>query len=885
MARGDSTKTRLAETIAMGESNKKYISLAKNWCKHINIEDRSGGIVAEMYSLPINQNLSCPHTTYATGGMNFEWIAYEFIKNNCIDCTFHTEISEHNYGRMVIKKINQQAENQGKIEIEKQKHFDKLKFQIDTLLVTQNKLSVTAVSVIDLARQLDNPDTIEDVSNKLLEASKLSADYFEPVAIDYMSLYLNSEGGENLVSAIQELQKSGRKVSAFVRERICERIDDGRFSENVVALYDSLSNTTELRKEAERLTLIIENLNYDHFHDLSEEEELHFSSVVFFQRINKEVPEMYESVFTQFLKRPEKHNRISVINFLRELYAKDNAVVIPFLPFIIKSLEFEEDEYGDSADSYTKSLLHEIYLEQSSIVLNTIEALFDSLSIGAKLVILSFYGKIVSKISKEAPFTDDANVIKNRLIKTYLGNFEGDDIFDSVPKIIERLSSENPQLLFGDFETLLGQLLSCHKNHQLLKWQIQDVSKGLKKSATFNPLVGKPDYELESLDIKSESLLKNSRSIVENLIKHYPQELHSKVLEIILGLDSNTDEILKCDLVDCLRNSLKDRMVIGNLLPFIYTWLHDIHSVGLRYRAMQFVRVIIDKHPLIVTQTLIDTVKIFLNDTEAAIRASAIECYTELLRNFPEHVEEIHITAIIAAMLDRYVIVHKRANEATYAIFPFLNEGNLKNLELNLISLENHYFKDKDYNYSKEILRRLLYITKKDKKKYEAIVTNVLTKYCDSREYYIVEEAVKNLMFIAREDTAFQALFAKHALIFIQHTTPDRFNSGSHDRSDFFDELFKLSDEALNENFKILTDLLVSRIENLNFSDIYKGFALLAHFRKYDILRQMTDYFSQKVASNAAFQNAIGFNSISGRISKLEQKCSEKDMTASDLYI
>jgi len=82
------------------------------------IKDVSGWLVAEMYNLPISLRILCPHAGGSFEAMNFEWIARDFILDNCRSCKFHQEVYKVNFGKNVINEYLKQEEQLKKIEKE-----------------------------------------------------------------------------------------------------------------------------------------------------------------------------------------------------------------------------------------------------------------------------------------------------------------------------------------------------------------------------------------------------------------------------------------------------------------------------------------------------------------------------------------------------------------------------------------------------------------------------------------------------------------------------------------------------------------------------------------------------------------------------------------------
>ncbi len=90
MTREDELQRGIEDALEIGERNLKVMQLAKNWCRHIQIERspfRGVGIPEQMTGLPISPRVySCPFATSPRGGMNTKGSALAFYDENCVGC-------------------------------------------------------------------------------------------------------------------------------------------------------------------------------------------------------------------------------------------------------------------------------------------------------------------------------------------------------------------------------------------------------------------------------------------------------------------------------------------------------------------------------------------------------------------------------------------------------------------------------------------------------------------------------------------------------------------------------------------------------------------------------------------------------------------------------
>src|SRR5690348_8594201 len=82
---------RIAEMEDLGRKNVETLAAARGWCKHLQIEMTSCGLLAQMSGLPIgSHDVTCPHAERGLGGMNLPMILPEFVIQNCRGCTEHS---------------------------------------------------------------------------------------------------------------------------------------------------------------------------------------------------------------------------------------------------------------------------------------------------------------------------------------------------------------------------------------------------------------------------------------------------------------------------------------------------------------------------------------------------------------------------------------------------------------------------------------------------------------------------------------------------------------------------------------------------------------------------------------------------------------------------
>jgi uncharacterized protein YutE (UPF0331/DUF86 family) len=872
MARDEYGNDEINKTVEMGRENMKAIPLVKNWCKYIKVEDKSAGLIAEMYQVPTNQKISCPHTTGSFEAANFNWIATDFIIDNCIDCGFHKEVSPNNYGRPVI------ARHKARLIAEKQQHQEEqtrknqIKTEIEAVINSvPSAKKTTSLSILKLIQSLDNEVEKDSAPEKILEATKLSPEFFSEAAVDYLSLYFTQECGPVILEAVDHLAENGTEISQFAFDHLVIAIQNSSTLDLAAKIINRLIQDTELEKHKSIFESILDNCEYDdsigrrHLTDVT-----YTNAARLFKRLFESNDKPFHDILETKLKNDEKSSRINCCGFLINLMAIDPKMIIPHTPLLIKSFEFKEDRYGNSADSATREVLKNIYLHDSKVVIDSIDKLYDKISTPAKVEILKFYSKLLGKTQDLNISEIESAAIIQKLVNLLLKGTTDEILKEKLLDAVKDISDARPLEFIAHFDALLGFLVVAHQDLARLIWNIEDLDNVDRPALSFNPLIGKNFYEIESLKIRAQKAISIAQDIIENIIKENPDDYYDKVLKIIIGLESKKEHALKTSLIDILRESLKDTLNVSQLLPNIHSFIHDIDSEAVRDAGMKYLVHIIEKHPQIVTQTFIDTIKIFLNDPIVLIRGRAIEAYGAMIRTLPAHVDSKELDVILDCILDKYVFIHKQAAKLSYKLYPFLDESRLNKLALNLIGLENYYYDEKDFHYCRDIIDSLLFITKGRPKFYSQIVTKILVKNCNTKDYYSELNAIEKLTSVTTEFKEFESVWMPNAINFLLHTFPESYNQGMDARKKLFAKMYDIKPAVLIDNMELFTAFIKDRIDKSIFGDVKDAYSILAFFCCYTELITLTEHFLEIIPSDASRQYIHSINAKTNTITLTE---------------
>ncbi len=875
MSKQDDTDKRLKETITLGKKNKELIPQVKNWCAHIEIADVSGGVAAEAYKLPITLRVSCPHANGVYEAMNFEWNAHDFIIKHCRSCKFHTEVHETNFGRDVIHKYQEHQEKAIKAEKEEEQKKQALKEQVEVLIAKEkSKSEITELSILNLIQLIGIDGERKKVSKKIIEASKISPSFFGEIALDYLSLFFDDEEiGAMILHTTQNIFRTGKKISSFSFERLVRTIEKGRHIDETASVLKLVIEWESIDKYEPFLKKILDYLWFKrNIGEPYDNRPSYPNSISLLLDVHKQSSGLLFKLLDEKFKINDKKIRINT-NFLsQDLIAANPESVISLCKTIIISLELEDDNYEDSADAITCQTLSELYRYYQEEVMDQVAKSFPILTNGAKIGFIHFFKLVLLKddlIAKSQEYTD---IIVRKLLQIIFAKETTKDLREEVLSVLQDVSKRRASILLNYFDSLIGYLVDQIKAYNTFKWYQSELEDPNGKISTFNPLQGKTYIERNLIGMEIERTIKKTESIIGYLISNDKTDNYNKIINIIPSLKSSSDGLLKSKLIAIIRRSVKEPLRLAEILPSIYNFLLDVDSKDVRYEAISFVTHLIEKHEQLVTNTLIDMIKVFMNDIDRGVKGKAIEAFGSVIKKFPNEVEEEQIQIVLKSVVNSYVVIHKRAANLAYKIFPFLNENQKFVLVSGIEALEKIYYEEKDYNYCEELVDILLFLTKENPKLYSIIVHGYISKYCNTRDYYTDVDFIKKLTFIRNQNDEFNKVWLEQCLGFLYRTNPDYHSSSFDSRKDLFATIYKIPKQVIVDQLNTIQTLVIEKIHNGHYFDVLDLYSILGYFRLYEPLLELSSYFDKTVEKNISNEFFTETNKTCGNIAEFEIK-------------
>jgi len=879
MSKKSANDKQFHQAVDIGKNNSKVIPLIKQWCKHIVITDQSAGMIAAIMRLPMQQQLSCPHTSGALSGIDVEKMAAHFIIEHCLSCQLHEELSPGNFGRKVVEAHQKELAEQEKLLEQKTEKQALLQEEVDTLIKNETTNQyIPRLSVLRLIQQLSIPENRPATVEEILEAAKLSPQFFTSASVDYMSIFLEEEKGEIIGKAILTIkEKSDRELSVFAQDRVVNAIHNAPAFDGAVGLFASFVTKETIEAHRALLEKILDRCDYDNSYMLKGPKGASYQHAIrLFQWVAGTAPVMFTEMITTRLNQNHKTSRLNITGFLSELSELHPAIVLPFTDLIIRSFDFEDDNYGASADYQTCCLLYSLYLADDNFVGKAVEHLDPLLSDDGQIEIIKFYGVLTNEKSQLSE--EKIEAVIGRLIQLLISTKRDNPRRSPLLDVLKNTTKHRPGILGKHYDGLTGFLIILAGEMKTFRWQKAELEDKSRFVSTFNSLQDKTIMDIDLIQSTLQRQIRDAQTLVGNLLKADTAHLLPQTLKLIEGLDSKEDGELKASIIDALRGGVKDPLSIAMLLPDLYTFIYDTESEAVRNSGMKFVMVMIDQYPQTVTKTVIDTVKIFLKDPSVLVRARALEAFREITRHFPEQVDPGTITQVLSLLGDRYVLVHKTAARLTHSLLPFVNKKEYNFLFYSLLTLEAHYFKEKDFDFCEDLVRALLYMTKERPKAYGVVVTTIMIKYCNSGDDYTDKKFISYLTDIIEESDQFHEQWFAQALPFLQRTMPDMYNRWSDDRRQLFDHLYLERYEIINRMLEPMTGFIKSRIKEAVFSDVFDMLAVLCFYGFNDSVYELSEYLAVHVPTTVANEQIHQLNRTINRIAITERKALNKQI-------
>ena len=802
-------------SIDLGKRSNQLIPKIKNWCSKIHIQSDYGGMMGEM-GLPTMNTISCTEFN-GDSAMNLEWIAGDFIVDHCIGCKVHDEVNSNNFGRKTLAEhTKRQKEIEQEIEIE-QKIIDNLNDKLKKTIVDRKSSKTTELSIIKLLLSINKPLINKTKKSlELLEASKISPEFFNSLSLDYLTIYFKDEDiRENIINTAHNvIQHKESSISKYFIEKVVSLLKSEFRLEILIKIipFKKLNQNQVFSL----IPFLIEKYDSSAY-DRSDYFKNHSPSIIsFFNSLFYSNESKFFETLKLYLKEDKTYLRANAALILYQLFYLNHNITLKLIPELIRALDLNDDGSPKSVDSIILKLLFHISEIYPKLILDSVDNEFSKIKLGGKIEIVKFHKLFVLKTinSSHEIFTKKSI---NKLFTICLNKNSPQELKTETINSLESISQEFPSLLMEKIDSAIATLSQSIINKSTFNFYINDLDNN---TLTFNPLEGKNIYDLNIEKMKLDNELDSLKSILKNLLEYNQSELFQKLIEII---DNTTigDEYsaqLKLCLIEIIKDGVSDSILLTKLLPQLHTWLLDFKNLDLRKEALKLLEKLLKDNFHIIPQTIFNLLVIFIEDSDNIIRKYAIGCYNEILKT-DTRIENTEIDLLLNLFSNKYVIIHKNATNLTHNLFAVLDRKKRSLLLGDLLRLLEYYHNEaeRDYKFCNKLFNQIIYISKRENpnhhsKTEKVLIENYLITYCENSDYYRSLEALKKLTHFKQENSDYNKIWLEQILKFTYRYKLNKFEPFKRsEKYKFYLGIFSISlDDFLSQN-----DFVKTSIKNL----------------------------------------------------------------------
>lgn len=846
---------RFGRSIEVANKSKSLIPEIKKWCSHLKIKSEYGGLMGEM-GLPTMNYVSCPQAD-GGGGMNLEWVANDFIVQNCQNCKHHKEVFHKNFGRKAIEIYLEYKENVEREQKKEEKIINEVRSKIKGKILDRFKSSkTTEVSILKLVEKLSDEENRFQVAETILESSRLKPTYFSQLSLDYLVLFLNDDNisAEISLSIVNVVLHDPDKLTEFARERIKGSIASGENQDNLVQLANFLDLTAD-----EELFLIDTLLKHYTIEDIRGHidpfENFKPFIIDHFKQFYNKKPEDYKLVIENALKEPTSLIRKNISYILYQLYSVDKLMVIPFIDEMVMAFDIIEDEYGGADWSICRTLIQFCYKDSNS-VFAAIKRCLPKLSKAGQVQILKFYDKFLESEDLRETFPEITNDLIDKII-AHAGKNELEDDLETPYTVLRDLTRSFPEKFDTKFDSFVGFLIAVLKEKNSFNWYKENLDSN---TATFNPLRNLDGWDIIGKETKISSKLSNIREMISHVLQQNQQTHFESIVEIIRTLDSKKEDQseLKIYLIDAIRMAKCSNVILVQILPDLYNWILDMAALSVRMEALKLLAVMMERNFEILPRTLIDLLQVLINDTDIVIKKLAIDAYGELLVKKKSIFTDKTIEFLLDQYESRYIGIHQAMVGLTYKLFEILSHEKRRILYGKIVILLHQHYSEKERKQElyEKLFRQAIFLNQKvNDEKAKTIEYNIVENYllpdCDTDDYYKNEKTIKILGDLRTKNDSLNGFWFKAALNMISKYQPHRHEGAISNsfRKDFYREMYKLKRSDIFKESAFIQNHIENHLNDIDLYDydIINILNILGYFSLHSEILKICDSVISKI--------------------------------------
>jgi len=604
----------LGEVSRRGEANAEVIRLARNWCRHLEV-DRSRfsgvGIPEQMTGLPIApREFKCPHAKRPTSGhMRAEAAALEFYDNNCVDCEYREPVALPNLLSLVhAREEEQRKREKARAAAEEARRVAFQARQARREAVIEH-VDAAQEGLVKLIRALDeDPDTGK--AHRLIEAAIAAPHRFSDELRDLLYDLVAAGGNARIDGALGALD-AVEPDRASLASVTCSVLASGSGTREAVQLAgrlmphvgsvdigDSLASIVNLATPSPPPLMVASPAPAPDPRPLLAAFQQHRGTVV--------------DYLVRALRGGSSWERRDAAHAAKILFGIDASLVRQLTPDLVRSVLLPDDR-----SAYPRSAAEEAIcagLRQSPLEVDEIlRAALSNTDVQGRALLFGIIERFL-RFSDGEPEQPALEVCVQHLVEALSVPDETERLSEAA-RAIERISREHPNVVGRHAVHLLGAaaLLAVRIDAKPEEHTLETISPAEFKA-------------LEAMN-RRQAQARALREIVAALSRMAPEDpdgIGALVVDTLGGLGEEHDRF-RAELVRGMGEMATRSRGLRMALPGLY--------LGLMHES-------------------------------TLVRAAAAEAYGKTTRRFAEDLPDLAHEAFLLLLQDPYVIVHKSAVRA-----------------------------------------------------------------------------------------------------------------------------------------------------------------------------------------------------------------------------
>lgn len=351
-----------SESIEIGRANQRLLPRVHRWCRHLEVEMASYGLLAQTTGLPIGHlRVKCQHGITTSESSFLASEARRFILRNCIGCSHHAEVGPDNYGREILAEKERADGREAAAAARRQELRQQAHGTAAAALETGR---VTEASVNEFILGLFGAEEeAARCGQRLIEAASLGPELFSDAALDVLSDGFTGPQAEACITAVSLVCAYRKSVSAPLVTAAVVAVEQ----EQDLAcgfLADSIAMGCDPGPALAALPAIVTVPRYGLFywrHGLTHSRPLYPGTIKLLHTLFPITPDAVRAAMASRLLIDRKGPRHDAAEALMDLLPIQAERILPLVPILLRSLELTDDTFERSADAAVCRLISHLY--------------------------------------------------------------------------------------------------------------------------------------------------------------------------------------------------------------------------------------------------------------------------------------------------------------------------------------------------------------------------------------------------------------------------------------------------------------------------------------------------------------------------------------------